>query len=216
METINLILNAVILIAIGLVGLLWKNSLGNYLSEKGRNLATKEDITDITDKVEEVKSSYIIEIEKLKVDLSLLSQKHTILFDEKIRVFKKLQKRLVKFKKYCNASVGTYGVVSEFHENLASLPRNIEKSALMHLTELRAIVEKDFIFLSEKSKKLLSKLTNHSTLESMEIHLHGSNSEDVEKGAAELYESLIKEIDECLIGLYEELEFPAKSENTED
>ena len=29
------------------------------------------------------------------------------------------------------------------------------------------------------------------------------------------FENLIEEIDKCLIGLYEELEFPAKSKNTE-
>lgn len=210
-ETIILILNIVVIIGIGLIGLLWKSTLKNYLSEKGKNLATKEDIAEITDKVEEVKSTYLIELEKIKVDLSLLSQKHTILFDEKIRVFKKLQKRLVKFKKYCTASYGTYGAVREFHENLASLPNNIEKSALIHLTKLRRIVDKDFIFLSEKSKSLLLGLTNHPTIESMEIHLYGSDSERIEESAAELYQSTIKEIDTCLIGLYEELEFPAKS-----
>lgn len=213
-DTKILIYNGITLVAIGLIGLLWKNLLSTYLSEKGKNLATKEDIADITNKVEEVKSNYAIEMEKLKVDLSLISQKHTILFDEKIRVFKKLQKRLVKFKKYCEASIGTYGNVSEFHINLASLPQGFEKSALLHLTDLREIVNKDFIFLSEKSKSLLSNLTNHPTLESMEIHLNGPDSKLVEQGAVELYEIIIKEIDECLMGLYEELEFPAKSNAT--
>ncbi len=56
MDIIIIILNIIVLIAIGLIALLWKKSLSSYLLEKGKNLATKEDISEITHKVEEVKS----------------------------------------------------------------------------------------------------------------------------------------------------------------
>ena len=66
--------------------------LGSYFREKGRNTATKEDIANITRKVEEVKTEYVKDVEALKVGLSLISKKQSLLFDEKVRVFKKLQK----------------------------------------------------------------------------------------------------------------------------
>ena len=50
-----------------------KNLLPNYFNEKGRNLATKEDISEITSLVEEVKHSFTTETEKLKANLLLLT-----------------------------------------------------------------------------------------------------------------------------------------------
>lgn len=41
----------------------------SYFTEKGKNLATKEDIKDITDKVESVKASYNESLERHKIEL---------------------------------------------------------------------------------------------------------------------------------------------------
>ena len=41
-----------------LVGLLVREFLPSYLREKGRNVATKQDISEITDKVESVRQGY--------------------------------------------------------------------------------------------------------------------------------------------------------------
>lgn len=214
MENINFVLNILLLILIGLMGLLWKKTLSEYLREKGKNLATKEDIGEITKKVEEIKSNYLIELEKIKMDLSFLSKKHTMLFDEKIIVFKKLQKRLVNFKKYCIAMIGEVGDVSEFHPNLQVLSADIDKSALPHITALYEIKQEDFIFLSEKSKELLSSLLNSlSMMPSMEIHiLRDNNDSEIQKNFTEVYLNAIEKIDECLIGLFNELEFPNQND----
>ena len=45
---------------------LLKYFLPGYLSEKGKNLATSEDITEITEKIEAVKSDYSVLLEALK------------------------------------------------------------------------------------------------------------------------------------------------------
>lgn len=45
------------------VFLLIKYFLPGYLSEKGKNIATKEDISEITDKIESVKAQYSKEFE---------------------------------------------------------------------------------------------------------------------------------------------------------
>ena len=46
--------------------LLIKNYLPSYLSEKGKNLATKEDVAQITRQVEEVRHEYAALVEKLR------------------------------------------------------------------------------------------------------------------------------------------------------
>jgi hypothetical protein len=53
------------------VYLLLKSFLPSYLSEKGKNLATKEDIASITDKVESVKTDYAKVLEELRSDNQL-------------------------------------------------------------------------------------------------------------------------------------------------
>lgn len=58
MEIINFILNIVVILLIFLVGLFTKNYLPSYMDKKGENLATKEDIKEITRKTEEVAVSY--------------------------------------------------------------------------------------------------------------------------------------------------------------
>ena len=54
------------LIAGGLVYLVVKHFLSSYLSEKGKNLATREDIEEITRKVEGVRTQYLSLVEELK------------------------------------------------------------------------------------------------------------------------------------------------------
>ena len=52
----------------GIVYFFIKSFLPTYLSEKGKNLATKEDIASITDKVESVKTDYAIVIGHLVIE----------------------------------------------------------------------------------------------------------------------------------------------------
>ena len=210
MDEIIFGLQIFILLGIGSL-FLFRKFLFSYSTEKGKNLATKEDIEEITRKVENVKSEYVAELERLKVDLSLLTRKHDILLDEKIRVFKKLQKRLVDFKKYCEAALGSYDDRGEFHPNLVVLSKDIDKASLRHLTALHEIEQEDFIFLSKESRRLLAELHNNcSMMCSMEIAIFGNEDDDtIMSGVPPLYESAISNIDKCLQSLYEELEFPS-------
>ncbi|EJG0735678.1 hypothetical protein CRN32_11000 [Vibrio vulnificus] len=211
METVKIILQITTLFGIGSI-FLFRKFLFSYSSEKGKNLATKEDIEDITRKVESTKNEYIADIERLKVELSLVSRKHDILLDEKIRVFKKLQKRLVDFKKYCEAAIGSYDSRGDFHMTLEALDANIDKSALLHLTALHEIEQEDFIFLSEISKAILSELHNKcSMMCSMELAVcANSEDKDIIESTIPVYDAAMLNIDLCLQSLYEELEFPSK------
>lgn len=156
---------------------LFRKHLVAYSTEKGKNLATKEDIEVITRKVESTKSEYVAEIERLKVELALLSRKNDILFDEKIMVFKKLQKALVDFKKYCEAAIGSCGDGDggEFQPTLETLDKSIDRPALKHIHALHEIQLRDFIFLSEHSNLVLYNLYQEcGMVASMEMQLLGN------------------------------------------
>jgi hypothetical protein len=210
MDEILLGLQILVLLGIGSL-FLFRKYLFSYSSEKGKNLATKEDIEEITRKVEEVKTEYLVELERLKVELSVLSRKHDILLDEKVRVFKKLQKRLVDFKKYCEAALGSYGDRGEFHPNLNVLDEEIDKASLQHITALHEIEQEDFIFLSEKSRHILSELhSSCSIMCSMELAIQGNKDlPEIMASVPSVYEAAMSNIDQCLQSLYDELRFPS-------
>ncbi len=50
MDTAILILQVLILLGLGAASLLFKSFVPKYLEEKGKNLATKQDVEDITEK----------------------------------------------------------------------------------------------------------------------------------------------------------------------
>jgi hypothetical protein len=78
MNEFVIVLQILILLGIGSL-YLFKKYLFSYSSEKGKNLATKEDIEEITRKIESVKSEYLIELETVKVELSKsLHQKNEV------------------------------------------------------------------------------------------------------------------------------------------
>lgn len=69
MDWITLISNILILVVGFLLGLFTKNYLPSYMDKKGENLATKEDIAEITRKTEEVEKEFKEGFEKFSSDL---------------------------------------------------------------------------------------------------------------------------------------------------
>lgn len=61
------IISTAVVIIVGILGFLLRGYFGTYVSEKGKNLATKEDIAQITAQIENVKAS-IQTLAQLKTD----------------------------------------------------------------------------------------------------------------------------------------------------
>lgn len=72
-----LIINDVLVLL--LIGFLWRYK--SYLEQTGKELATKENIKEITHKVEEVKTEFIKDIEFLKASLQLQTNTRTELLE---------------------------------------------------------------------------------------------------------------------------------------
>lgn len=79
MTIVLLILQFLALAGILALGYLVRDLPRAYVEEKGRNLATKEDIADITGKVEAVKAEYVTAVEHLRSDLRVIVAQRTAL-----------------------------------------------------------------------------------------------------------------------------------------
>jgi hypothetical protein len=85
------------------VGLFVKSYLPSYFKKKGENLATKEDIADITHRIETVKLEYEKQLENAKADLSVLVTRHGFRYEKEYDVLGRLTELLVELRE---ASLG--------------------------------------------------------------------------------------------------------------
>jgi len=69
MELIALVLSSLSFVGFVVAAVLLRGYLPSYLAEKGKNLASKEDLAHLTDLVEGVKALHTSELERLKADL---------------------------------------------------------------------------------------------------------------------------------------------------
>lgn len=98
MNTFHWILTAFSFIAVITLSGIFKYYLPSYFKTKAKNLATKEDISEITRKVEEVKAEYSDKLEHLRADLDKKRHVHQRGFDLELEVYRSLWKELVGLK----------------------------------------------------------------------------------------------------------------------
>lgn len=90
MEWIYILANAVFLF---LLGLFIKNYLPSYMAEKGKNLATKEDIQEITRKTEEVQKEFKEDFELFTSDVKF---KYDFYYEQYAKLYSKLYAIIVQ------------------------------------------------------------------------------------------------------------------------
>lgn len=78
-----------------LFGLILGSFLPKYFSKKGENLATKEDISEITDKIESVKHEYANDLESVKAELSAKLNTHGFRYENEYNILSELTDLLV-------------------------------------------------------------------------------------------------------------------------
>lgn len=77
------------------LGLLTNSFLPKYFGRKGDNLATKEDIGEITDKIETVKHDYASQLESVKAELSAKLSTYGFRYEKEYEVLDELTTLLV-------------------------------------------------------------------------------------------------------------------------
>ncbi|BEV07790.1 hypothetical protein [Methylophilus sp. DW102] len=74
MNLISIGISSLSLVGLVLAGLLFRAHLSSYVAEKGKNLASKEDLAHLTEVVESVKTLHTSELERLKAELHTESE----------------------------------------------------------------------------------------------------------------------------------------------
>jgi hypothetical protein len=77
-----------------LIGVLVREYLPGYAREKGKNLATREDIEEITRKIEAAKAEYSRELERVKADLHKTVFVHRVQFETEFKALSGVWKKL--------------------------------------------------------------------------------------------------------------------------
>lgn len=113
MNVTIVVLQMLILAGIGSL-FIFRKYLFSYSSEKGKNLATKEDIQEITRKIESVKSVYSVDLERMKALLSESShQKNAVWLTKKDACLKALNVANAVLSHYQYSNVPEGGIVPQ-------------------------------------------------------------------------------------------------------
>ncbi len=90
-------LQVLTLLGIGCI-FLFKDYLFTYSKSKAKNLATKEDISEITNKIEEVKLDYAIKLEGTKADLSAQISNSSHRYEKEFEIMSEITEKLVTLR----------------------------------------------------------------------------------------------------------------------
>ena len=80
------------------LGLFVKSFFPTYFRKKGENLATKEDISEITDKIESVKNDYANQLESAKTELSAKLNTNSFRYENEYNILCELTGYLVDLR----------------------------------------------------------------------------------------------------------------------
>ncbi|MBK7846967.1 MAG: hypothetical protein IPJ73_06385 [Zoogloea sp.] len=118
-----------------LFGLILGNFLPKYFSKKGENLATKEDISEITDKIESVKHDYANDLESVKAELSAKLNTHGFRYENEYNILSELTGLLVDVR---DASVSLRPVMD--FKDPDKTDADIKRERLQRLFEARKLL----------------------------------------------------------------------------
>ena len=94
-QTIALVVLQSLTLAACVVILALRAFLPKYIEEKAKNLATKEDVGDITATIERVRSQYATDLERVRSDLTRSLNVHKLQYETELRTYEEIWKDLV-------------------------------------------------------------------------------------------------------------------------
>ncbi|MFV8411843.1 hypothetical protein [Vibrio owensii] len=100
MENLILCLEILTLLAIGCL-FLFRKYLFSYSSEKGKNLATKEDVSEITEKIENIRFDYADQLERSKTHFNAQLKNHGFRYEKEFEILQSLSTLLVEMRDAC-------------------------------------------------------------------------------------------------------------------
>lgn len=93
-----IVLQILSLLGLAALWLLLKRYLPSYVVEKGKNLATKEDIADITERIESVKASYAADLEGVRAAITSRLGVHQFRYQREYDLLLQLSEKVVTLR----------------------------------------------------------------------------------------------------------------------
>lgn len=149
MEIIALLLSIFSIAGLVIAGLLLRRFLPSYVAEKGKNLASKEDLAHLTDLVESVKALHTSEIERLKANLLAESQ----ITERRRRVYEEM---CIALRVFISGHGATLEAKERFHAAYAAAwlwASDSVLAALNHFIELQVQRSADPTSVDQSSLK---------------------------------------------------------------
>lgn len=124
---VTAILYTIILVGIAILYFTVKNLLPGYFKQKGKNLATKEDISEITRLVESVRHTFTKETEQLKIRLQFVTSLHgSLLSEERNTIIDVNEKYFYWLNLFSNGVLGVLDI--EDNADIQRFAKHIEES----------------------------------------------------------------------------------------
>lgn len=206
MPSVEVIIELVTLAVVLVIGYLLRGFFPSYSKEKGKNLATKEDIQGITEKIEAVKMEYAKSLEAVKTKLQLEAAIKGAFQQKCLEALTAINDLLVEITLYCWKQLAERSPNEHYvWSNVDDLDENrhfhyyrvaVDKVALIH-----------GLYLSQASQDALGTLSNSiGMLSSMERALSDDDPDPAVLESAEGgYSSGLKAVEKCRQVLIAEL-----------
>ena len=167
MEVSILILQIFALLAVGCI-FLFRKYLFSYSAEKGKNLATKEDIVEITNKIENVKLDHARQLESARAELSSQINTHGFRYEKEYEVLTELSALLVDVR---DASLNLRPIVDSRDSNKSDEEIKKERLTLYYeaLRKLYFVREKKRPFYPKDIYQSILAISKESQSESIQF-----------------------------------------------
>lgn len=197
-SSFELVVQTSTLVVVIVLGYLLRDFFPSYSKEKGKNLATKEDIQAITEKIESVKAEYAKSLETVKTKLQIEAALKGAYQQKCLEALTAINELLVEITLYCWKQLADRSPNEHYvWSNVDDLEDNrhfhyyrvaIDKVALIH-----------GMYLTPAAREALGDLSNSiGMLSSMELALMGDDPDPaVLKSAEGGYSSGLKAVEKC-------------------
>jgi hypothetical protein len=135
--------------------------IASYIKEKGKNLATREDIHQITRQIESAKIEYAKELEGIKSQLNAKFHAHTVRFEKEFDSYKEIWGNLVEMREAF--------VKYRFQANMTSpdtgdFKRQLSNKFAESITSLVISYDKNRPFFSKSVYETISQITEKPSI----------------------------------------------------
>jgi hypothetical protein len=202
----ELIVQIITLAALVFIGYLLRDFFPSYTKEKGKNLATKEDIHEITERIESVKTDYAKSLEAVKSKLQLESALKGAYQQKCLTALTEINELLVEITLYC------WKQLAERSPNEHYVWSNVDDlDEGRHFHYYRVAVDKVALihgmYLTPTARNALTDLSDSiGILSSMELALMSDDPDPaVVESAENGYTSGLKAVENCREVLITEL-----------